>query len=61
MKNIIYKSAKITDGLNFEEAAFIDFMIGKEAAEVYGHHNSSFSVLLNFSNVTNNYYDLEMT
>jgi hypothetical protein len=61
LNNIIYKSAKITDGLNFEEAAFIDFMIGKEATEVYGHHNSSFSVLLNFSHVTNNYYDLEMT
>jgi len=60
IKNIIYKSASLTEGLNFEEAAFIDFMIGKGAIEVYGHHNSSFSVLLNSSHVTNNYYDVEM-
>jgi len=61
LNNVIYKSANLTEGLNFEEAAFIDFMIGKEATEIYGHHNSSFSVLLNSSHTTNNYYDLEMT
>ena len=61
LNNVIYKSVNLTEGLNFEEAAFIDFMIGKEATEIYGHHNSSFSVLLNSSHTTNNYYDLEMT
>jgi hypothetical protein len=60
LNNIIYKSANLTEGLNFEEAAFIDFMIGKGATEIYGHHNSSFSVLLNSSHATNNYYDVEI-
>ena len=60
LKNIIYKKGLHTEKLNYEEAAFVDFMIGKHAQQVYGHHNSSFSVLLNSSHVTNYYYDLEM-
>ena len=42
--------------INFEELAFIDFMIGKNAMQVYGHKNSSFSVLLNAAHNSNNYY-----
>jgi len=60
MENIIYKSKDMVDKLNFEEAAFVDYMIGKNAVEFYGHHNSSFSTLINSSHCTNNYYDLEM-
>jgi hypothetical protein len=60
IENIIYKPADFTYNLNFEEAAFIDYMIGKHANEVYGHNNSSFSALLNSLHVTNNYYNLEM-
>ena len=60
LENVIYKKGTRTDNLNYEEAAFVDFMIGKHAQQVYGHHNSSFSVLLNSSHVSNYYYDLEM-
>ena len=60
LKNVIYKTGTHTDNLNYEEAAFVDFMIGKRAQQVYGHHNSSFSFLLNSSHVSNYYYDLEM-
>ena len=60
LNNIIYKKGASTDKLNYEEAAFVDFMIGKRAQQVYGHHNSSFSFLLNSCHGTNYYYDLEM-
>ena len=45
------------NNLNFEEKAFIDFMIGKNAEEVYGHNKSSFSLLLNFMKNTHNFYN----
>ena len=45
------------DHLNFEEQAFIDFLIGKDSYELYGHSKSSFSRVLNSSKQTNNYYD----
>jgi len=53
----VYKPIHISNTLNFEEGAFIDFLIGRNANEVVGHHNSSFSVLLNNAHATNNYYD----
>lgn len=53
--NVIYKK-QIHRDLNFEELAFIDFMIGKNAQQVIGHSKSSFSVILNSSHNTNNYY-----
>jgi len=56
-KNILYKTNNYNDDLNFEELAFIDFMIGKNAQQVIGHSKSSFSVILNSSHATNNYYD----
>ena len=40
------------DYLNFEERAFVDFLIGVYAQEVYGHSKSSFSSLL----IDNDYY-----
>jgi hypothetical protein len=54
--NILYKTNHNSDHLNFEELAFIDFMIGKNAQQIIGHSKSSFSVILNSSHNTNNYY-----
>jgi hypothetical protein len=42
---------------NFEEKAFIDYMIGKNSIEVFGHNLSSFSFILNHLKKTNNYYN----
>ena len=56
-KNIVYKKDDFSNILNFEELAFVDFMIGKNALEVFGHSNSSFSCLLNSAHNTNNYYN----
>jgi len=54
--NIIYKTGNELDDYNYEEKAFIDFMIGVNAVEIYGHHRSSFSRMLNSIKETNNYY-----
>jgi len=60
--NIIIKDDYLENynlnNLNFEEKAFIDFMIGKNAEEVYGHNKSSFSLLLNFMKNTHNFYNI---
>ena len=56
-KNIIYKTDNYNINLNFEELAFIDFMIGKNAQQVIGHSKSSFSAILNYSHNSNNFYD----
>ena len=56
-KSALYKKDTYSH-LNFEEQAFIDFLIGKHAEEVYGHSKSSFSWLLNASKNSNNYYDI---
>lgn len=61
-KNIIFKDDYINkynlDYLNFEEKAFIDFLIGLSSCEVIGHSKSSFSKLLNFYKQSNLYYDI---
>lgn len=61
-KNIIFKDDQFEkykmNYLNFEERAFIDFLIGVYSQEIYGHSKSSFSGLLNFFKNTNNYYDI---
>jgi hypothetical protein len=49
--NTEYKS------INYEERAFIDYLIGLNADEVYGHNKSSFSTTLNTIKKTNNYYN----
>ena len=56
-KKVLYKKNNY-DHLNFEEQAFIDFLIGKDSYELYGHSKSSFSWLLNSSKLSNNYYDV---
>ena len=58
--NLLYKKSEYIndiEDMNFEELAFIDFMIGKNAQEVVGHNQSSFSVILNSSHNTNHYYN----
>jgi hypothetical protein len=58
--NLLYKKPeyiKDIEELNFEELAFIDFMIGKKGQQVIGHSKSSFSVILNSSHNTNYYYN----
>lgn len=55
--NIIYKKERFLEEWNFEEKAFIDFMIGLNSKEVIGHSNSSFSTMLNNLKGTNNYYN----
>jgi len=44
--------------LNYEEKAFIDFMISLNSCELYGHNKSSFSVTLNTIKNSSNYYNL---
>jgi len=52
----IFKDENELKELNYEERAFIDFMFGKHADEVYGHPRSSFSIILNSLKDTKNYY-----
>jgi hypothetical protein len=54
--HLIYKNEDELSELNFEERAFIDFMIGKYSVEVYGHPMSSFSHTLNRLKNTQNFY-----
>ena len=54
-KNILLKREILN--LNFEEAAFLDFLIGKEAIEIVGHSYSSFTGLLNSMHKTTNHYN----
>ena len=42
---------------NFEELGFIDYMFGLNSNEIFGHNNSSFSVMLNHLKNTSNYYN----
>ncbi len=55
--NLLYKKENCIEELNFEEMAFIDFVIGKNAQQIIGHTKSSFSVILNSSHNTNYYYN----
>jgi hypothetical protein len=54
--NILHKDERDLIHFNFEECAFIDYMIGLNSKEVYGHIKSSFSHMLNNMKATNNYY-----
>ena len=55
-KNLIYKDDDMLMDLNFEQRAFIDYMFGLNSVECYGHRKSSFSVMINNIQKTNNYY-----
>lgn len=53
-KFIIYKK---NINLNFDESAFLDFLISQDAEEVYGYNLSGFSKNINKIKNTNDYYD----
>jgi len=59
IKNIIITKdeGKLTQ-YNFEEKAFIDYIIGKNAVEVFGHKLSAFSCMLNQIKKTQNFYNI---
>ena len=56
-QNIVYKKENTLEEWNFEEKAFIDYMIGLFSKEVIGHYNSSFSRMLNGLKLTSHYYN----
>ena len=57
VKEIIFtKNEDELKDYNFEEFAFVDYMFGLNSNEVYGHSNSSFSVILNSLKGTHNFY-----
>jgi hypothetical protein len=53
---LLFKNDDELSEYNYEEKAFIDYMIGLNSVEVYGHSNSSFSHMLNNLKGTNNFY-----
>lgn len=53
---LLYKNEDELTQYNFEENAFIDYMFGLHAAEIYGHSKSSFSHMLNNLHNTHNFY-----
>ena len=61
-KNIIFKDDYLIENnlnqLNFEQKAFIDFLIGLSSCEVIGHTKSSFSKLLHLYKQTKLFYDI---
>ncbi len=57
-KNILYNDETRLTHFNFEESAYIDYLIGEGSKEVFGHSKSSFSVRLNSVKNSSNYYDL---
>jgi len=52
--NILYKKSNLE---YFDENAFVDFLIGMEAEEVFGVSYSAFSKFINKFNNTSNFYD----
>jgi len=59
-KNIIFTDEKKIEGFNFEASAYLDFLIGEQAVEVFGHSRSSFSHYLNNLKNSKNFYDLSL-
>ncbi len=57
-KNIFYNDETSLSNFNFEESAYIDYLVGVDSEEVAGHSNSSFSQHLSRIKGTSNYYDL---
>jgi len=56
--SIITKNDDELTEYNFEELAFVDYMIGLHSCEVFGHSKSSFSGMVNSLKNTSNYYDV---
>jgi hypothetical protein len=55
--SIVSKNINNYPKLNFEEWAFVDYMIVLHSCDFFGHHNSSFSAILNqMKGSPQNYY-----
>jgi hypothetical protein len=59
-KSILFTDEKKIDDFNFEASAYLDFLIGEQAVEVFGHSRSSFSHRLNNLKGSKNFYDLQL-
>jgi hypothetical protein len=57
-KNIFYNDETSLPNFNFEESAYVDFLVGEASEEVVGHSRSSFSQRLMRSKSTSSFYDL---
>jgi len=54
--NLLYKNDDALADLNFEERAFIDYMVGINSEQCYGNKKSAFSIMINQVKGTGNYY-----
>lgn len=54
LNDILHKNDDILE--NYEQRAFVDYMVGLKSVEAYGHKKSSFSCMINNIKSTNNYY-----
>jgi hypothetical protein len=59
-KNIIFTDEKKIIEFNFEESAYLDFLVANFSEQVFGHSRSSFSYAINKQKRTTNYYDLTL-
>ena len=57
LNTILSKNEENLKDYNFEQKAFIDYLFGLGSCEVYGHKQSSFSNMLNWLKLTNNFYN----
>ncbi len=57
MPNLFYTDELLLRDMNYEAAAYVDYLVGLNAVEVLGHSLSSFSVALNQHKGTRNFYD----
>jgi len=55
---ILYKNENDMVDFNYDECGYVDYLIGKNAEELYGFSYSGFSQNLNKLKGTKNYYDL---
>lgn len=58
MPNLLFTEEGLFAGSNYEIGAYVDFLVGINAAEVLGHSRSSFGRTLNNWKNTSNHYDL---
>ena len=58
MPNLFYTDELLLRDLNYEAAAYVDYLVGLNSVEVLGHSLSSFSQALNREKGTRNFYDI---
>jgi hypothetical protein len=57
MPNLFYTDELLLRDMNYEAAAYVDYLVGLNSVEVLGHSLSSFSQALNREKGTRNFYD----